>query len=165
MTLPTINRSTLDENLAFRGNVYLPAIRLAAHALSSHRGALDIDAEPDTDILTLCTQTSLFSAELLIVRSGQQCIQGMAVCAGIIGRIGGSRVGERLPGDQVSSAHVNGVQREFMSNSIHSALDTIAGFWSSSSSIGASGDSIGLHSVDNGRNRWDSIRARDHRRS
>src|SRR6266478_5154807 len=165
MTLPTINRSTLNANLAFRSNAYLPAIRLAAHALSSYSGALDIDTEPDTDTLTLCTQTSLFSAQLLIVRGGQQRIQGMAVCAGIVGRIGGSRVGERLLGDQVSPAHVNGVQREFMSNSIHSALDTIAGFWSSSSSIGAGGDSVGLHSVDNRGNRWDRIRARDHRRS
>src|SRR6266576_7252246 len=52
-----------------------------------------------------------------------------------------------------------------MSNSIHSALDTIAGFWSSSSSIGAGGDGVGLHSVDNRGNRRDSIRARDHRGS
>src|SRR6266567_1195587 len=49
-----------------------------------------------------------------------------------------------------------------MSNSIHSALDAIAGFWSSSSSIGAGGDGVGLHSVDNRGNRRDSIRARDH---
>src|SRR5712692_3156972 len=49
-----------------------------------------------------------------------------------------------------------------MSNSIHRALDTIAGFWSSSSSIGAGGHSVGLHSVDNRGNRWDSIVARDH---
>src|SRR5206468_2105035 len=49
-----------------------------------------------------------------------------------------------------------------LSNSIHSALDTIAGFWSSSSSIGAGGDGVGLHSVDNRGNRRDSIRARDH---
>src|SRR5260370_2351168 len=49
-----------------------------------------------------------------------------------------------------------------MGNSIHRALDTIAGFWSSSSSIGAGGHSVGLHSVDNSGNRWDSIVARDH---
>src|SRR5581483_4774505 len=144
MPLPTINRSTLDENLTFRSNAYLPAIRLAAHALPSYSGALDIDAKPDPNTLPLCTQTSLFSAELLIVRGGQQGIEGIAVSAGIIGRIGSRRVGERLPGDQVSSAHINGVQREFMSNSIHRALDTIAGFRSPSSSIGASGDSISL---------------------
>src|SRR5947209_7859348 len=52
-----------------------------------------------------------------------------------------------------------------MSNSIYSALDTIAGFWSSSSSIGAGGDGVGLHSVDNRGNRRNSIRARDHRGS
>src|SRR5947209_6749029 len=109
MTLPTINRSALDENLAFRSNAYLPAIRLTAHALSSHSSALDIDTEPDTDILTLCTQVSLFSAELLIVCGGQQRIQGIVVCAGIIGRIGGGRVGERFLRDQVSPAHFNGV--------------------------------------------------------
>src|SRR5947207_3671304 len=165
MTLPAINRSALDENLAFRGNAYLPAISLTAHALSSHSSALDIEAKPDTDVLTLCMKTSLFSTELLIVCGGQQCIQGIAVCAGIIGRIGGSRVGERLLGDQVSPAHFNGVERKLMSNSVHRALDTIAGFWSSSSSIGAGGDSVGLHGVDNSGNRWDSIGARDHRGS
>src|SRR5439155_8900366 len=52
-----------------------------------------------------------------------------------------------------------------MSNSIHRALDTIAGFWSPSSSVGARGNSVGLHSVDNRSNRRDSIRARDHRGS
>src|SRR6266550_2752102 len=52
-----------------------------------------------------------------------------------------------------------------MSNSIYSALDTIAGFWSSCSSIRAGGDSVGLHSVDNRSNRRNSIRARDHRGS
>src|SRR5437879_13435633 len=52
-----------------------------------------------------------------------------------------------------------------MSNSIYSALDTIAGFWSSCSSIRAGGDSVGLHSVDNRSNRRDSICARDHRGS
>src|SRR6266566_955047 len=52
-----------------------------------------------------------------------------------------------------------------MSNSIHSALDTIAGFWSPCSSIGARGNSVGLHSVDNRSNRRNSIRARDHRGS
>src|SRR2546421_3222246 len=97
MTLSTINRSTLDENLAFRSNAYLPAIRLTAHALSSHSGALDIDTEPDTDILALRTQTSLFSAELLIVCGGQQRIQGIAACAGIIGRFGGGPARGRLP--------------------------------------------------------------------
>src|SRR6266566_10074709 len=132
MALPTINRSALDENLAIRRNAHLSAIRLTAHALSSHSGHLDVETKPDTDTLTLCAQTSLFSAELLIVCGGQQCIQGMAVCAGIIGRIGGGRVGECLLGDQVSPAHFNRVQRELMSNSIHSALDTIAGFWPSS---------------------------------
>src|SRR5947207_10071582 len=165
MTLPAINRSALDENLAFRGNAYLPAISLTAHALSSHSSALDIEAKPDTDVLTLCMKTSLFSTELLIVCGGKQCIQGIAVCAGIIGRIGGSRVGERLLGDQVSPAHFDGVERKLMSNSVHRALDTIAGFWSSSSSIGAGGDGVGLHSVDNRGNRRDSIRARDHRGS
>src|SRR5438067_8437642 len=52
-----------------------------------------------------------------------------------------------------------------MSNSIHSALDTIAGFWSPSSSVGARGNSVGLHSVDNRSNRRDSVRARDDRGS
>src|SRR5438309_2665310 len=52
-----------------------------------------------------------------------------------------------------------------MSNSIHRALDTIAGFWSPSSSVGACGDSVGLHSIDNRSNRRDSIRTRDHRGS
>src|SRR5215469_11688023 len=52
-----------------------------------------------------------------------------------------------------------------MSNSIHRALDTIAGFWSSCSSIRASGYSVGLHSVDNRSNRRDRIRAGDHRGS
>src|SRR6266581_3546237 len=108
MTLPTINRSALDEDLAFRSDAYLPA-----HAPSSHSGALDVDTDPNTDILTLCTPTSLFSSHLLIVCGGQQRIQGIAVCTGIIGRIGGGRVGERLPGDQVSPAHFNRVQREF----------------------------------------------------
>src|SRR2546429_4528889 len=149
MTLPTINRSAIDENLAFRSNAHLPAIRLTAHALSSHSGHFDVETKPDTDTLTLCAQASLFGAQLLIVRGGQQCIQGIAVCAGIIGRTGGSRVGERLLGDQVSPAHFNGVERKLMSNSVHRALDTIAGFWSSSSSIGAGGDSVGLHGVDN----------------
>src|SRR5260370_17523492 len=121
-----------------------------------------MDTEPDTDIMTLCPQTSKFSSELLIVCSGQQRIQGTAVCAGIIGRIGGGRVGERLLGDQVSPTHFNGVESELTGNRIHRALDTIAGFWSSSSSIGAGGDSVGLHSVDNRGNRWDSIGARDH---
>src|SRR6266568_6649868 len=98
MTLPTINRSALDEDLAFRSNAYLPAIRLTAHALSSHSGALDVDADPNTNILTLCTPTSLFNSQLLIVCGGQQRIQGIAVCTGIIGRIGGGRVGECLLG-------------------------------------------------------------------
>src|SRR6266480_487665 len=52
-----------------------------------------------------------------------------------------------------------------MGNSIHRALDTIASFWSPSSSVGARGNSVGLHSVDNRSNRRDSIRARDHRGS
>src|SRR5947207_5980823 len=110
MTLPTVNRSALDENLAFWSNAHQPAISLTAHALSSHSGHLDVETKPDTDTLTLCAQTSLFSAEMLIVCGGQQRIQGMAVCAGIIGRIGGGRVGERLLGDQVSPADFNGVQ-------------------------------------------------------
>src|SRR5436190_21632299 len=156
MTLPTINRSALDENLAFRGYAHLPAISLTAHALSSHSGHLDVEPQPATDTLTLCAQTSLFSAELFIVCGGQQRIKGIAVCAGIIGRTGGGGIGERLPGDQVSPAHVNGVQRKLMSYSIHRALDTIAGFWSSCSTIRAGGDSVGLHSVDNRGNRWDS---------
>src|SRR6266568_691105 len=118
MTLTTINGSALDENLAFRSNAHLPAIRLTAHALSSHSGHLDVETKPDTDTLTLCAQASLFGVQLLIVRDGQQCIQGIAVCAGIIGRTGGGRVGERLPGDQVSPAYFNRVQRELMCNSI-----------------------------------------------
>ena len=109
MTLPTVNRSALDENLAFWSNAHQPAIRLAAHALSSHSGHLDVETKPDTDTLTLCAQAGLFGAQLLIVRGSQQCIQGMAVCAGIIGRTGGGCVGERLLGDQVSPAHFNGV--------------------------------------------------------
>src|SRR5215472_5090571 len=107
MTLPTINRSALDENLAFRCNAHLSAIGPTAHALSSHSGHLDVETKPDTDTLTLRTQASLFGAQLLIVRGGQQCIQGIAVCAGIIGRTGGGRVGERLPWDQVTPAHFN----------------------------------------------------------
>src|SRR2546423_15723729 len=104
MTLPTVNRSALDENLAFWSNAHQPAIRLAAHALSSHSGHLDVETKPDTDTLTLCAQASLFGAQLLIVRGGQQCIQCMAVFAGIVRRIWCGCVGERLPGDQASAA-------------------------------------------------------------
>src|SRR5438067_8534319 len=109
MTLPTVNGSALDENLAFRGNAHLPAIRLATHVLSSHSGHLDVETKPDTDTLTLCAQASLFGTQLLIDRGGQQFIKGIAVCSGIIGRTGGGRIGERLPGDQVSPAHINGI--------------------------------------------------------
>src|SRR5437588_8554583 len=104
MTLPTVNRSALDENLAFWSNAHQPAIRLAAHALSSHSGHLDVETKPDTDTLTLCAQASLFGAQLLIVRGSQQCIQGMAVCAGIIGRIGGGRIVKRFHRDRGASA-------------------------------------------------------------
>src|SRR6266581_7391745 len=109
MALPTINRSALDENPAIRSNAHLSTVGLTAHALSSHSGHLDVETKPDTDTLTLCAQASLFGVQLLIVRDGQQCIQGIAVCAGIIGRTGGGCVGERLLGDQVSPAHLNGV--------------------------------------------------------
>src|SRR2546426_11666169 len=105
MTLPTINRSALDENLAFWSNAHQPAIRLAAHALSSHSGHLDVETKPDTDTLTLCAQAGLFGAQLLIVRGSQPCSQGMAVCAGSIGRTGGGLAGERLRGGPASAAH------------------------------------------------------------
>src|SRR5207245_11173422 len=109
MTSPTVKQSALDENLAFWSNAHQPAIRLAAHALSSHSGHLDVETKPDTDTLTLCAQAGLFGAQLLIVRGSQQCIQGMAVCAGIIGRTGGGWVVARLLGDHVSASRVNGV--------------------------------------------------------
>ena len=164
MPLPAVNRGALDENLALGSNTYLPAIGLAAHALSAHRGTLDVDAESDADIPALRPQAGLFGAKLLVVRRGQQGIQRKAVCARIIDRLGrGFVVGKSRAGNQIAPAHFSGVQGEFMGNRIHRALDAVAGFWPPGSPIRASRDGIGLDRVNNGSDRRDRIRAGDHR--
>src|SRR5579884_2939122 len=112
MALPAIHRRALDQNLAVRADAHLPAIRLPAHALSAYRRTLDIDAQPDAHVLPLRAAASLFSAQLPIVRGSQQGIQSVIVRAGVIGRAGGSGVGEGLGGDQVAFAYLNGVERE-----------------------------------------------------
>ena len=126
-------------------------------------GDLDVGRHADAEQrgLTRSATPPLFGAKLGVPGGGQRLVEGSCVLARVVGGTGRCGEGKRT-GDQVPTAHLDGIHAQFGGETIHHALNRGGRLRPSGAPVGLDGHGVGHHRTCRHRHRRDVVGARPH---